>query len=141
LILYLDTSVLIAVFTPEADSARVEAWMRGQTSEEFAVSDWVVTEFSAALSVKLRRRQIASGHQVAAVARFERFCVDTAAVLPVTREHFHAAAGLADRYAIGLRAGDALHLAIAAGHGVTLCTLDRRLGEAGPKFGISTILV
>jgi hypothetical protein len=141
LILYLDTSVLIAVFTPEAESGRVEAWMRSQAREQFAVSDWVVTEFSAALSVKLRRTQIALAHQGAALARFSQFCTDNAPVLPVSREHFRAAAGFADRYAIGLRAGDALHLAIAAQHGASLCTLDHRLGEAGPHLGIATILV
>jgi predicted nucleic acid-binding protein len=141
LILYLDTSVLVAVFTPEADSGRVVAWMSRQAHEDFAVSDWVVTEFSAALSVKLRRRQIAPAHQAAALARFGQFCADNASVLPVVREHFQAAAEFADRYAIGLRAGDALHLAITAEHGAILCTLDRRLGEAGPRLGIATIPV
>jgi hypothetical protein len=141
LILYLDTSVLIAVFTPEAESGRVEAWMRGQAREQFVVSDWVVTEFSAALSVKLRRGHIALSHQVATLARFSEFCTDNTPVLPVSPAHFHAAAGFADRYAIGLRAGDALHLAIAAQHGASLCTLDRRLGEAGPQLGIATILI
>ena len=42
------------------------------------------------------------------------------------------------RHAIGLRAGDALHLAICADHGATLCTLDRRLGDAGPLVGVRT---
>jgi len=37
------------------------------------------------------------------------------------------------------RAADALHLAICADHGATLCTLDRRLGEAGPALGVKTM--
>ena len=41
----------------------------------------------------------------------------------------------------GLRAGDALHLAICADHGATLCTLDRRLSEAGPALGVRTMLL
>lgn len=32
-----------------------------------------------------------------------------------------------------LRAGDALHLTVCADQGVTLCTLDRRLAEVGPR--------
>jgi uncharacterized protein len=40
---------------------------------------------------------------------------------------------------LGLRVGDALHLAICADHGATLCTLDRGLGEAGPTLGVATI--
>jgi uncharacterized protein len=54
---------------------------------------------------------------------------------------FRTAARLADQHAIGLRAGDALHLAICASHGATLCTLDRRLGDAGSALGIKTILL
>jgi predicted nucleic acid-binding protein len=35
-----------------------------------------------------------------------------------------------------LRAGEALHLAICANHGASLCTLDRRLAEAAPRVGV-----
>ena len=40
-----------------------------------------------------------------------------------------------------MRAGDALHLAICADHGATLCTLDRRLAEAGPALGVKATLL
>jgi hypothetical protein len=62
-------------------------------------------------------------------------------VLPVTRQQFRAAARLVDQHVIGLRAGDALHLAICADYGATMCTLDRRLGEAGPLVGVQAHLV
>jgi predicted nucleic acid-binding protein len=39
---------------------------------------------------------------------------------------------------LGLRAGDALHLAVCAEHGATLCTLDQRLAEAAPSVGVAT---
>jgi len=42
---------------------------------------------------------------------------------------------------LALRAGDALHLAICADHGATLCTLDRRLSEAGSTLGVKTMLL
>jgi hypothetical protein len=35
-----------------------------------------------------------------------------------------------------LRAGDALHVAIAAEYGADLYTLDAHLAEAGPAFGV-----
>jgi predicted nucleic acid-binding protein len=41
---------------------------------------------------------------------------------------------------LGLRAGDALLLAICADHGATLCKLDCRLSEAGPVLGVKTML-
>jgi hypothetical protein len=46
-----------------------------------------------------------------------------------------------DQQGLGLRAGDALHLAVAAEHGATLWTLDVRLAEAGPVLGVATGVV
>jgi predicted nucleic acid-binding protein len=59
-------------------------------------------------------------------------------MLPVTGRHFRSAAQNADQHALGLRAGDALYLAIASEAGAILQTLDRRLAEAGPSLGIPT---
>ena len=46
-----------------------------------------------------------------------------------------------DQHALGLRAGDALHLAVASVKGETLHTLDERLAEAGPVLGVPTELL
>ena len=140
MILYLDTSLLVAVLTAEADGGRVEEWLRSH-SEALVVSDWVVTEFSAALSIKLRMKQIDVERRFAALASFSRLCVDNFSLLPVERRHFRGAATFAERYERGIKGGDALHLAVAFDHGATLCTLDRRLSEAGPSLGVATLLV
>ena len=52
-----------------------------------------------------------------------RLAIDSFTVVPVSRLQFRMAAGFSDQYALGLRAGDALHLAICADQGMTLCTL------------------
>jgi len=52
-----------------------------------------------------------------------------------------AAARLADRHEVGLRAGDALPLAVCAvcaDHGAGLSTLDRRLAGAARDLGVET---
>src|SRR5205807_6668753 len=99
------------------------------------------TEFSSALSIKLRTGQINARHRADALAMFTRLSADSLAILPVSGLQFRAAARFADQHALGLRAGDALHLAICADHGATLCTLDRRLGEAGLALGVKTKLL
>lgn len=137
---YLDTSLLVSALTHEVDSAQVLDWLDDQTTG-LVVSDWVIAEFSAALSIKLRTRQIDVAQRAAALASFSRVCSDSATVLEVSRENFRSAARLAADYPSGLRAGDALHLAICAEHGSTLCTLDRRLCEAGPALGVQTVAV
>jgi predicted nucleic acid-binding protein len=59
----------------------------------------------------------------------------------VTGGQFRAAAKFADQHALGLRAGDALHLAIASEHGAMVHTLDQRLAKAGPALGVPTQLL
>jgi hypothetical protein len=141
LTLYLDTSVLVAALTKEAKSSSVQKWLQEQSAETIAVSDWVVTEFSSALSIKVRSRQIKPANRADALAAFSRIIDESFTILPVETLQFRTAARLADQYQLGLRAGDALHLAVCADHGATLCTLDRSLSEAGPGVGVKTILL
>ena len=139
--LYLDTSALVAALTREEGTARIQNWLVAQEPERLAISDWVVTEFSSALSIKLRTGQIEAVHRADALAMFARLCAATLTTLPVSRSQFRRAARFADQFALGVRAGDALHLAICADHGATLCTLDRRLGEAGTTLGVKALLL
>ncbi len=71
---------------------------------------------------------------------FARLVADNFSTVPVSGLRFCPATRFADQYALGLHAGDTLHLAICAEHGATLCTLDRRLSEAGPALGVKTTL-
>ena len=139
--LYLDTSLLVAALTREAGTARMQAWLGAQEPDSLAISEWVTTEFSAALSIKLRTGQIEAAHRADALATFRRLMAESFGILPVLGPQFRTAARFADQSALGLRAGDALHLAICADHGATLCTLDRRLSEAGPPLGVQTTLL
>lgn len=141
MILYLDTSLLVAALTKETRTERCQGWLGERASDELLISDWVVTEFSAALSIKLRSGQIGETDRAKALAGFSGLRADSLRVLPVSREQFHTAARFADRHGLGLRSGDALHLAICGEHGATLCTLDRRLSDAGAALGITTHLV
>lgn len=138
---YLDTSLLVAALTNEPETKRMQNWLAAQPAGDLAVSEWVVTEFSAALSIKLRARQIEAQHRADALALFVRLQAESLGMLPISNATFRAAGHYADQYALGLRAGDALHLAICASYGATLCTLDRRLSEAGPALGVKTSLL
>ena len=139
--LYLDTSLLVAALTNETETERMQRWLGQQQANELAISDWVVTEFSSALSIKLRAGQIDENQRAEVLSLFTRLATDSLAVVPVSRLEFRTAARFADQHALGLRAGDALHLAICTDHGATLCTLDRRLANAGSALGVKAMLL
>ena len=139
--LYLDTSLLVASLTNEAESRRMQEWLGDQDPNNLVVSDRVAAEFSAALSIKLRTGGIEAHHRANALTMFTRLCNDNLTIIPVSRIQFRMAARFAEQYALGLRAGDALHLAICADRGAIICTLDRRLAEAALALGVKTALL
>jgi hypothetical protein len=138
---YLDTSLIVAALTNEARTEDVQQWLGKQPARVLAVSEWVVTEFSAALSIKLRTGQIEAGNRADALTAFRQIIADSVVMLPVQSAHFRSAARFVDLHNLGLRAGDALHLAIASDHGATVCTLDEKLAAAGSEVGVKTLLI
>jgi hypothetical protein len=139
--LYLDTSLVVSALVHEPSSPAVLDWLAERRTAQLLISDWVVSEFSAALSVKLRSRQITDEVKETALAAFHALLASSFDRLAVSREQFRLAAAFADRSLVGLRAGDALHLAIAAANAITVCTRDRRLAEAGAGLGVKTEFV
>ncbi len=135
--LYVDTSVLVALCTNEARTTAVIKWYAACT-DELASAAWCVTEFASALGIKQRSGQLTEEQAQAAWLQFERMCANDLQLLPVEASTFHSAAMLTMDASAGLRAGDALHLACALEAKVRgLVTLDgvqaRNAGRLGVK--------
>ena len=52
--IYLDTSVAVALFVPEVNTVSVKGWFAA-CSDPIVSADWILTEFATALSLKERR--------------------------------------------------------------------------------------
>jgi predicted nucleic acid-binding protein len=137
--LYLDTCVLVAALTREPETDAALAFLSMYSTHTLIVSEWVSTEFACAASMKVRAWQLQPSERQRALELFGalRGSLD---FIDITRDHFAAAAKLATESATGLRAGDALHLAVTAVLGLTLCSFDRKLVAAATEIGIETLV-
>lgn len=133
---YIDTSVLVAALGNERHTETAQNWLAAQPPSDLLISDWVITEFSSALALKLRTGQIQVQHRAECLAVFAQLVERSLTVVPVSSANFRAAARFADQQHTGLRAGDALHLAICAEHGSRMVTLDQTLAAAATSLGI-----
>jgi uncharacterized protein len=112
MICYIDTSALVPLCVKEASSDDLFRWY-ANCPWELVSSCWCVTELASALGIKQRTGQITSDAANAAWLRFERMCHNDLKLLPIDPSTFHKAALMALDATSGLRAGDALHLAVA----------------------------
>lgn len=137
---YIDTSVWVSAITEEPKSGNVWLWFEKFAAEKFAISDWVVTEFSSALSVKIRTGQITMEQRASALREFSATVNDSLQILPIRSGHFQSAALFADNHLTGLRAADALHVAVAADYGAIICSLDSTMTKAASLLGLEAVV-
>jgi predicted nucleic acid-binding protein len=134
--IYVDTSVLVALLTKEPATAAVTTWFVAATAP-LVSADWCAVEFASAIAIKQRVGQLRPAYAKAAHSAFKDLTTGGLRLLPVSREAFHRAAELCRPYRGGLRAGDALHLAVAMEAGAKiLASLDKRMNAEALQLGL-----
>ncbi|WP_395945930.1 type II toxin-antitoxin system VapC family toxin [Brevundimonas sp.] len=136
--LYLDASLLVASLTNESRAEEARNLISAYQRFDVAVSSWTIVETLSGLSKKVR-----TGHLTEAnfedLARQIKTLSNSYARAPVTEDHFLSATRLVQSLATNLRAGDALHLAIARDFGLTLATFDDGLASAARMMGVPVV--
>lgn len=134
---YLDTSFIGAYFLPETASASVQRLLSDAAPGTLAISHWTEVEFFSLLALRRRMGTLTDIVRRIAAIQFETIVERSFMVfLPTTEDFASAKEYLAD-HAMGLRGGDALHLAIAANRRVeAIHTLDRTMLKAGASLGL-----
>ena len=138
--IYVDTSVIVALIVNETGSAGVAAWYAA-TRSELVSAAWCVTEFASVLGLKQRTAQIDAAQARAAWGRFERLASNDLRLLSVEPVDFHRAAQWtmdAGPQVLGrMRPGDALHLACAERAATkSIATLDVAMARHARRLKI-----
>jgi hypothetical protein len=133
---YLDTNILLAACLAEAESPRVRRWLE-RAESALLTSDWAIAEFSSALGIKVRRGDLSARLADHAIAVLESKLLPAIDVLHSESDLVRAATVILRTYRLGLRTGDAMHLAFCLRNDrLGLATADRVLARAGAALGV-----
>lgn len=138
---YLDSSLLVAAVSKELASPNVQLWFASQPAGQLCTSAWAITEVSSALAMKRRAGTISEDEHQTSFRTIDKLIDEILVMEQVREHHFYMAARIADRMETKLRAGDALHMAVAQSLNARVCTLDRTLAEAGDIVGVRTLFL
>ena len=138
---YIDTSVWVAALCREPFTATAQAWLEKQAPGVLNLSGWVQAEFASALSMKQRIGHLDAAQAAEVMTLFSATIEQACRRVSVEEADFALAARLVADAGSGLRAGDALHLAMAAREGLVLITFDSILTKATVRFGVQSRLL
>ena len=137
--LYVDTSVIVALLTTEPKTRDVTAWF-AELKDTPVCADWLLTEFASAISIKVRVGQLTETHARRVRSQFSELAAGGLRPVPVSRDAFRRAAELVAKHRQGLRAGDSLHLAVALELSADqMATLDTTLAENARRRGLAVV--
>ena len=128
---YFDTSFLAPLILEEATSTKIEAFFAKLPVGELYVSHWTRVEFASLIAREVRMGGLAESDALLAIAQFDELVTDSFQIVTPGIADYELAKATIQHFATKLRAGDALHLAIASNHGAqTFYTLDEGLLNA-----------
>ena len=132
---YVDTSVLMAFLLPKSGSQLAEHLMTSP-GDALAFSSWTEVELLSALGIQVKRKLITRRGARKAVDAFANLVAPALVRLAVDDNDHRMAAHMLDGWQTGLRAGDALHLALVQEYQAELWIFNRNMSKAAAHFGL-----
>ncbi len=134
---YFDTSFLAPLILREATSERIAEFTEDLPGGDLVVSHWTRVEFASLLAREVRIGGLGAAAARGASSRFETMVERSFVDLVPNRNDFDRASDWLGHSDTGLRAGDALHLAVAGNRGAdAIYSLDKRMIAAGNALGL-----
>ena len=134
--IYFDTSFVTPLFRPEPTSNALAKFFR-ETRTGLATSHWTRAEFSSLVARDVRMKLIDAARATNLDSSFEAAIAQSFTLFTPTVEDIELCKRYLQRYETGLRAGDALHLAVAKNNNAqAIYSLDDRMIRAGKLLGM-----
>ena len=136
--IYLDASVLVALFTEEPQTERADTFLR-KRSAKLVVSDLAEAEFASAIARRIRMNQATRDAARQTFAIFDAWVARETEPAPTTTADIMGAAAFIRRLDLTLRAPDAIHIAIVQRIGADLFTFDKQMAKSARALGTGVI--
>jgi len=137
--LYLDTSVLVAYYCPEALSEPVQKLLSETVRP--ALSQLTEVELFSAVAKKTRSEGMKSADGKRILAKFSfHVDADLYTIIPIANHHWRLARDWIGLFETPLRTLDALHLSIVSTEELELVTADKLLFKAAKLLDVSARL-
>jgi uncharacterized protein len=135
---YLDTSVVIPLYIKEATSTDCQTFINTHKGQ-LALSQWTMVEVYSGFCLLKRTGVLQASNITLITTTLEQQAKLYFSVLDVQASDFLTAkAYLAhNTFALNLRAGDALHIAVAQNRSLDLVTSDSNMVKAAKAFGVN----
>lgn len=137
--IYLDTSLLVALITTEERTARAHDWL-ASVDDQVATSEWGRVEVASALSIKQRQGVLDAAGRAEAEYALTVIIDQGLDIVPVDTADFRHAADFVRPSERNLRGSDALHVAVAGRLDATLHSLDDAQVAAAQLLGLDAVV-
>jgi predicted nucleic acid-binding protein len=131
---YLDASVLVALFTDDPLTLRADSFLRANSSV-LIISDFAAAEFASVIARHVRTGDITPEDARIAFSTFDAWTARSAQRTEIKAADITAAEAFLRRLDLTLRTPDALNIAIAQRLGATLFTFDEKMILAARTLG------
>ena len=135
---YLDASVMVALLSDDALTARADALLRLQ-DPVLLVSDFAAAEFASALGRRVRTGGLTAAEGRTIFAVFDAWVARTAQRVEAVPADMLVAEGFLRRLDLTLRTPDALNIAIARRLDATLASFDDKMAVCARALGVEVI--
>lgn len=133
--IYLDASALVSLFMADVHSPAVRNYLRAERPV-VGVSSFAVVEFASAVARRVRMGELIPAQANHLLNVFDGWTAANAEPLDLEPADVRVATTFVRRFELGLRAPDALHIAICQRLELPLLTFDGHQATAAQELGI-----